>query len=271
MKNDPTTYLERCQSLPYVEMRTAIGSSACYHAHSHDEFSFGIIEQGSARYQNGRSAHSVQTGHTVTINPGDVHACNPADDQHWSYRMLFVDSHWFGSLQQELFGRYDLDYLPFLQHYQSEAETFWRFKGLFDTLKYENHALLAESQLVDFVQHCFQSDIKPLPRRTPALEKAKERLIDELAVNHSLTDLAQEVGLSRYHFLRSFKQAYGLSPHALQLDERIKKAKVLLKCGHSIVATASELGFADQSHLQRNFKRRLALTPKQYQSFFSGE
>ncbi|OPX56263.1 transcriptional regulator, AraC family [Oceanospirillum multiglobuliferum] len=268
MKADSTTYLERCPSLPYVEMRTAVGSAACYHAHSHDEFSFGVIEQGRAIYQNGKAHYAIQTGHTVTINPGDIHACNP-DNQHWSYRMLFVDSHWFGALQQELLGRDDFDYQPFLHHHTTAVETFQRFKDLFNTLQTEPNALQAESHLIEFVQHCFQPNLKSVSSPAPILEKAKEKLLDELAVNHSLVDLAQEVGLSRYHFLRSFKQAYGLSPHALQLDERIKKAKVLLKNGCSIVSTASELGFADQSHLQRNFKRRLALTPKQYQSFFS--
>nr|WP_231665501.1 MULTISPECIES: helix-turn-helix domain-containing protein [unclassified Pseudoalteromonas] len=56
--------------------------------------------------------------------------------------------------------------------------------------------------------------------------------------------------------IRSFKQTYGLSPHAYQLDKRIKKAKNLLKSGHSIIETSHLLGFADQSHLQRNFKKR---------------
>ncbi|WP_245542291.1 helix-turn-helix transcriptional regulator [Psychromonas hadalis] len=75
-------------------------------------------------------------------------------------------------------------------------------------------------------------------------------------------------GISRYHLIRSFKQCYGLSPHAYQLDERIKSAKTLLKTGHSLIDTSHLLGFSDQSHLQRNFKKRLAITPKQYQSYF---
>ena len=80
--------------------------------------------------------------------------------------------------------------------------------------------------------------------------------------------LMQESGLSRFHLIRSFKQTCGLSPHAYQLDERIKQAKNLLKSGYSILDTSHLLGFADQSHLQRNFKKRLAVTPKQYQAFF---
>ena len=90
----------------------------------------------------------------------------------------------------------------------------------------------------------------------------------QLNINHSLSDLAIAAGLSRFQLIRSFKQQYGMSPHAYQLDKRIKQAKVLLKSGHSILDTSLLLGFSDQSHLQRNFKKRLAITPKQYQTFF---
>ena len=64
------------------------------------------------------------------------------------------------------------------------------------------------------------------------ISKVKELISDQLNINHSLNDLAKESGLSRYHLIRSFKKSYGLSPHAYQLDERIKHAKTLLKSGH---------------------------------------
>ncbi|MFV0489470.1 MAG: helix-turn-helix transcriptional regulator, partial [Vibrio fluvialis] len=80
---------------------------------------------------------------------------------------------------------------------------------------------------------------------------------------------ANEVGVSPYHLIRTFKQYFGLSPHAYLMDERIKRAKQLLKQGETIVDTSLALGFADQAHFQRSFKSRIALTPKKYQSFFT--
>lgn len=93
--------------------------------------------------------------------------------------------------------------------------------------------------------------------------------MDQLGSNWSLEKFSEESGLSRYHLIRSFKDRYGQSPHAYQLDQRIKKAKSLLQDGTSLADTALQLGFADQSHFQRNFKKRVAVTPKQYQSFFN--
>ena len=58
-------------------MRQANLSSACYHRHSHDEFSFGVIDIGSAQYKNLNNINTVGQGDTVFINPGNVHSCNP--------------------------------------------------------------------------------------------------------------------------------------------------------------------------------------------------
>ncbi|MDX1344059.1 MAG: helix-turn-helix transcriptional regulator, partial [Reinekea sp.] len=70
--------------------------------------------------------------------------------------------------------------------------------------------------------------------------------------------------------IRSFKARFGQTPHAYQLDSRIKRAKQLLRSGQALSSVALELGFADQAHFQRHFKRRLAVTPKVYQSNLLG-
>ncbi|WP_252097539.1 AraC family transcriptional regulator [Pseudoalteromonas sp. NBT06-2] len=126
---------------------------------------------------------------------------------------------------------------------------------------------MLESQLIEYLQQYFLIK-KQQKIDSVNVRKVKELISDEININHSLDELMQESGLSRFHLIRSFKQTYGLSPHAYQLDERIKQAKNLLKSGYSILDTSHLLGFADQSHLQRNFKKRLAVTPKQYQAFF---
>jgi AraC-like DNA-binding protein len=96
----------------------------------------------------------------------------------------------------------------------------------------------------------------------------QERLLDEVAHLHQLDELAEEAGMSRYQLLRAFKNQFGLPPHAYLMDEKIKRAKVMLKSGAEISQVAYELGFSDQAHFQRQFKKRIAVTPKYYQSHF---
>ncbi|WP_250655754.1 AraC family transcriptional regulator [Alkalimarinus coralli] len=271
MAQEQSLFFKKSDILPFVEMRRADRSSACYHTHSHDEFSFGVIDEGEAEYRNQRCKNHIGSGMTVTINPADAHSCNPKEGL-WSYRMLFVDTHWIGELQQEMLSFHSIDYLPFPNLYESDAKTYHSFGKLFEILVAETNPLVAESLLIQFLERRFMNSASlakasALPDLM-RVKQVKELIMDQLDVNISLDEFSAHSGLSRYHLIRSFKHAYGQSPHAFQLDQRIKKAKSLLQRGESIVDTASVLGFADQSHFQRNFKKRLAVTPRQYQAFF---
>jgi len=250
-------------------MRGASNSNACYHTHSHDEFSFGVIDVGKANYVNQGQKLHIHKGSTVTINPGDAHSCNPKA-KIWSYRMLFVDAEWIGKLQQEMFSSHSQDYIPFSQAYEDNKVTFQLFNSLFESLFSTKNPLVAEEKLIQFLEQCFiknTTNIAEIPD-IQGVKKVKELILDQLETNLTLDEFSQHTGLSRYHLIRSFKQAYGQSPHAFQLDQRIQKGKSLLQQGNSITDTANQLGFADQSHFQRNFKKRIAITPGQYQAFF---
>ncbi|MDM9379867.1 AraC family transcriptional regulator [Chlorogloeopsis sp. ULAP01] len=79
----------------------------------------------------------------------------------------------------------------------------------------------------------------------------------------SLEVLAQSVNLSPSHLRRLFKQATGMAPHQYLINLRINRAKeLLLSGGFSVNEVAAEVGFADQSHLHRHFKRIFGVTPK---------
>jgi AraC family transcriptional regulator len=81
----------------------------------------------------------------------------------------------------------------------------------------------------------------------------------------SLEALAQQIGLSPYHFARLFRQTTGESPHQFVLRQRIERAQRLLKERDvSLAHVAVESGFANQSHLTQAFKRHLGLTPRAY-------
>jgi AraC-like DNA-binding protein len=80
----------------------------------------------------------------------------------------------------------------------------------------------------------------------------------------SLEELAALAKLSRFHLLRAFTRYIGLPPHAYQIRLRIKGACALLQSGISAVEVAARVGFADQSHFTRHFKRICHMTPGCY-------
>ena len=260
--------LEKNEMLPFVELRYVSGSEAKYHCHSHDEFSFGVIDSGSAIYENMKENNLIGAGATVTINPGDIHSCNPKNGK-WSYRMLFVNAKWVGDLQKDIFKNSNSDYQVFSQHLINDRTHYEQFSKLFEYLKSGKSALKAESLLIQFLSsNLFSSKLISNKSDKSRLKQVKDLLMDCLNQNLSLDELSKHSGLSRFHLIRSFKENFGLTPHAFQIDQRIKRAKELLKKGHDISEISYLLGFNDQSHFQRHFKKRLAMTPKKYQSAF---
>jgi len=82
----------------------------------------------------------------------------------------------------------------------------------------------------------------------------------------SLASLASEVGISRSHFSRGFKQTVGQSPFEWLRVKRIERAKRLLLDGVlSVAEVAIATGFADQAHLTRAFGRIVGLPPGAWQ------
>jgi AraC-like DNA-binding protein len=86
--------------------------------------------------------------------------------------------------------------------------------------------------------------------------------------NVTLNEIAKAVGLSKYHFLRIFKNTTGLPPHAYLLQMRVELAKGAIEKGLSLADAAFQSGFSDQSHMTRCFKAVYGLPPGQYKNAF---
>ncbi|PMB53181.1 AraC family transcriptional regulator [Fischerella thermalis CCMEE 5201] len=90
---------------------------------------------------------------------------------------------------------------------------------------------------------------------------------DALNQDIKLADLAQLLGMSQSHFSRLFKRSMGLSPHQYLLQQRVERAKQLLKhTNQSLVEIALACGFDSHSHLSRQFRQLTGMTPKAYRS-----
>jgi AraC-like DNA-binding protein len=97
-----------------------------------------------------------------------------------------------------------------------------------------------------------------------AVKKARQLISDTLSENISLETISDHVGLSPFYFTRIFRHYTGLPPHAYRKQQRIQRAKQLLRAQMPISQVAFETGFADQSHLTRHFKQIVGVTPGQY-------
>lgn len=91
------------------------------------------------------------------------------------------------------------------------------------------------------------------------------RVIDtSFAQPLGLAALAAAAGLSVSRFAARFRSEVGVSPHRYLCLVRIRRAQELLRAGLPPSVVATEVGFFDQSHLCRHFRRVLGRTPRDY-------
>ncbi len=90
----------------------------------------------------------------------------------------------------------------------------------------------------------------------------RDYIYDRLDQDISLSELAASVGFSVSYFTCLFKQSLGLAPHQYLITCRVERAKsLLLKSDLTLAEVAHAVGFADQSHLNRHFKRLMGISP----------
>jgi AraC family transcriptional regulator len=123
--------------------------------------------------------------------------------------------------------------------------------------------LLAVQLLREYSSH----RLPPEKRYVNGLTNRKLALVldlieSDLAEDLSLKVLAGAAGLSEYHFLRMFKQSTGYTPHQYVINQRLERARELLKkTNMSITEIAYLLGFSTPAHFTHHFRRKTGITP----------
>ena len=97
------------------------------------------------------------------------------------------------------------------------------------------------------------------------LKELQETIMEKPENIYLIEEMADDSQISRYHMIRKFKKAFGLTPHQFQIQCKVRKAQKLLEINKSIPEVAYETGFCDQSHLDRCFQKIVGMTPSQYQ------
>src|SRR4051812_4321895 len=96
-----------------------------------------------------------------------------------------------------------------------------------------------------------------------AKDLADARYSEPLGVD----DLAGAAGLSRAHFSREFRRAFGESPHAYLLTRRLERAAAMLRnTDHSVADICFDVGLASVGSFTTSFRRAYGMTPTAYRA-----
>ncbi len=226
--------------------------------HFHETFSVGIFTKGGCRYKIGKKEEIIRSGEIRIIAPFELHQTYEGK---WEYLHFDIEStfllNYITDIKQE-----DLKNFSLNKKFKNESfkrNAFYLYKAIkFDNLIFEEIFLnFAKGIYINFDKEC------NLEYNKSTLSKAIEYIYSHYGnKNLSVENIAKELNLSVYYFVRSFKKHFGVTPHRFILSLRVEKAKqMILKTNESFSLIAQMCGFSDQSHMIKIFKKILGYKP----------
>jgi AraC-like DNA-binding protein len=231
-----------------------------YPPHVHDAWTLLIVDDGAIRFDLDRHQRGAAGG-TVTILPPNVaHDGRAATHHGFRKRVVYLDA---TVLPAGLTGA-AVDHPGF-----DDPLLRRRIHQLHQALDRPGDELEAESRLVLIRTRLRRHlDRHHAEAAVPASRSLADGLRDLLDARTNAGITLREAGslLDSHpgHLVRAFTSAFGLPPHRYLLSRRIEQARRLLLAGRRPAEVAAVVGFHDQAHLHRHFKRHLGITPGAY-------
>ncbi|MCX5298573.1 AraC family transcriptional regulator [Streptomyces sp. NBC_00193] len=239
-----------------------------YPAHVHDTWALMILDGGRVDFGLDRERHGVGGSDTVALlPPGVVHDGRTVTEAGFRKRVLYLDA---SVLPESLTGA-AVD-APLLL----DADLRDRVHGLHRALGARElpadavERLEAQSRLA-FVQERLRTWLEGrpvVPYGAPGPDTAvrlRELLDARVLGGITLEEASALLGHAHpTHLIRSFRQAFGLPPHAYLTVLRVAKARRLLLAGMRPAEAAVAAGFYDQAHLTRHFGRHVGISPARF-------
>jgi AraC-like DNA-binding protein len=256
--------------VPGVDLLRARFVTHRYNRHAHETYTFALIEAGTEVFDYGGSVLRAGTGSVALLNPEMVHTGHAETPAGWSYRVLYPTAGVVAAVAADLGWRRGTPSFPQTVVYDARSARLLRGAHI----AAEHGDRLASSSLLRGALAgllCAHSEpgLARAPERTreasAAVHAVTGLLAERIADPPSLDELAQVTGMSPFTLLRAFRGQTGLPPHAYLNQLRVRLARRMLDRGVPPAEVAVAVGFADQAHLTRHFKRIMGVPPGAYQ------
>ena len=156
----------------------------------------------------------------------------------------------------------------------TDADLHWLMERLYkELIRRKASPLLVQSLAQAIAVHLARNyaELTSEPHSgSPSLPGFKLRQItdwmsEHMAEDFSLAQLAAKAGLSKFHFIRLFKNATGETPSRYHTHLRMDAARRLLReTKKSVAEVALDIGYANPSHFAKLFRRQTGLSPSDY-------
>lgn len=235
--------------------------------HAHRSFSLGLVEKGERIVQVNGEAFHISAGEGFILNPQQSHVCSIVGSENHDYWVISIQPDRMQTFFQEATGQ--MGFPHFSQVKLTEPSI------LAELAAWLNGCVKDEQKFADLLRTLLRLYADALMPITSAYADALALTFQQLETRQNeavlLHELAETAHISPFYLNRIFREAAGVPPHTYLLQTRIKKSLALLLKTGSIAIAAQRLGFADQSHFTRLFKREVGITPGRFLDIHSKE
>ncbi|RIA19401.1 AraC family transcriptional regulator [Ectopseudomonas oleovorans] len=255
-----------------IEVIRAHFEGHAYDPHWHDSYLIGFTEQGVQQFHCRRALFSSVPGQTFFLEPGDIHDGHAPTPGGFTYSTLYLEPTWLEKALPGLFEQAPADCLPGVPRTQPDDPGLLPcIANALQALRDGEPRMVRDAALDALLERISRSlhwrqRLSGNPQIASVALRARDYLHAHFHENIGLDELAQVCGVDRFRLSRAFKAAFGIAPHGYLIQLRLVRARRLLAIGTSPADVASDLGFADQSHLGRWFRRANGLTPGAYRN-----
>lgn len=235
--------------------------------HVHASYVLGVIDAGAVNVSVGERSWMASTGSVLLLRPYEVHTELAAAVGGWSFRYLYPNEAVVRAALRLPAGG-DRDALPFRAPVVDDDVLAAAIRRLFSQLSSGDNVTESRQALSGICElardrHCLDTGMAT-SRGYRARIAAARSAITSGRRRMTLPDMAAVAGLSEFYFSRVFRAVYGLPPYAFHEQVRIARAHDLILRGLSLTDVAFELGYSDQAHLTRHFRRGSFMTPGRF-------
>jgi AraC-like DNA-binding protein len=241
-----------------------------YGRHAHETYTFGVIEAGVEEFEYGGRLLRAGAGAVALLDPDVVHTGQAGTAAGWSYRVLYPKVSVVTDVAAELGWPAGTPRFP--QTVLYDPATAALVRSAHRSAEHGDDlasSTLLRTALAELLRGHAAGGPAASPnrsRRAPAaVGVVRDLLHERLDDPPTLAELAAMTELSQFALLRAFRAEMGLPPHAYLNQLRVRRARLLLDDGVPAADVAAQVGFADQAHLTRHFKRVVGVPPAAYQ------
>ena len=231
-----------------------------YPPHTHDAWTLLIVDDGAVRYDLDRRARGAESSMVSVLPPHVVHDGRPATSNGFRKRVLYLETSVLG---EHLIGpAVDRPVIPGPSLRREVSE-------LHDALACVDDVLEAETRLGFLAERIRASlgERAAVPSTEPDRDLAEQlRAFLDTHVFEQVTmaAAADQIGAGPTQLARAFADAFGIAPHVYVIGRRLDAARDRILGGQALADVAVDIGFYDQAHLSRRFKRFLGTTPGRF-------